>query len=122
MGQRPAQRFATVHGTLTIRGKARLSTFEDPSRDLRRYTGVFLIFCGVGPLLMFSLLAAKPGGPDFPVLPVLIAAPFVMAGVVVTVTGIVAEVPKFSAQRIGVGAALIAVGVALIFGIRAVLV
>lgn len=99
-----------------------MSTFEDPSRDLRRYTGVFLIFCGIGPLLMFSLLAAKPGGPEFPVLPVPIAAPFILAGVVVTVIGIVATDPRRSAQRIGAGAALIALGVALIFGIRAALV
>lgn len=62
------------------------------------------------------------GEPDFPALPVLVAAPFIVAGVVVTVLGIVAQDPKGSAQRAGVGAALIVLGDLLIFGIRAALV
>ena len=83
--------------------------------------GVFLIFCGVGPLLMFSGLAAKIGEPDFPVLPVLLAAPFLVVGVVVTVLGIAAADPQRSARRVGAGAALIVVGDLLIFGVRAAL-
>src|SRR5689334_15981563 len=91
---------------------ARLSA--DPARELRRYIGVFLIFCGVAPLLMFSGLASKIGEPDFPALPIFVAAPFIVAGVVVTVLGIVAKDPKRSAQQVGAGAALIILGDLLI--------
>ena len=95
---------------------------DDPAGELRRYIGVFLIFCGVAPLLMFTGLASKIGEPDFPALPVFLAAPFIVAGVVVTVLGIAAKDPKRSAQRVGAGAALILLGDLLIFGLRAALV
>nr|WP_221378926.1 hypothetical protein [Actinoplanes polyasparticus] len=95
---------------------------DDPSGELRRYIGVFLIFCGVAPLLMFSGLASKVGEPDFPALPIFVAAPFIVAGVVVTVLGIAAKDPKRSARRVGIGAVLIVLGDLLIFGIRAGLV
>jgi hypothetical protein len=55
-------------------------------------------------------------------LPIFVAAPFIVAGVVVTVLGIVAKDPKLSARRVGIGAVLIVVGDLLIFGIRAALV
>ncbi|MFC7530131.1 hypothetical protein [Actinoplanes sp. GCM10030250] len=99
-----------------------MSTLSDPSRDLRRYVGVFLILVGGAPLLMFSLLARSPGGSQFPVMPVVVAAPFIVAGAVVTAIGILTGDPKRSAQRVGAGAALIIVGDALIFGLRAALV
>ncbi|WP_328459411.1 hypothetical protein OHA21_27035 [Actinoplanes sp. NBC_00393] len=95
------------------------SSGTDASGELRRYTGVFAIFCGIAPLLMFSLLASKPGGPVFPVLPNLIAGPFIILGVVVTTIGIFAQDPTRSAQRVGAGAALIILGDLLIFGVRA---
>lgn len=95
---------------------------DDPAGELRRYVGIFLVFCGVAPLLMFSGLASKIGKPDFPALPVFVAAPFIVAGVAVTISGIVAKDPKRSAQRVGLGAALIILGDLLIFGIRAALV
>ena len=92
---------------------------DDPSGELRRYVGVFLIFCGVAPLLMFAGLASKIGEPDFPAFPILLAAPFIVAGVVVTVLGIATRIPRLSAQRVGGGATLILLGDLLLFGIRA---
>lgn len=97
-------------------------SYVDAGGELRRYTGVFLIMCGVAPLVMFSLLASKPGGPAFPVLPNVVAAPFIVVGVVVTAIGIFTKDPKRSARRVGAGAALIVLGDILIFGLRAVLV
>ena len=95
---------------------------DDPAGELRRYVGIFLIFCGVAPLLMFAGLAGKMGEPDFPALPIFVAAPSIVAGVLVTIRGIAAKDPKRSAQRVGVGAALIILGDLLIFGIRVALV
>jgi hypothetical protein len=71
---------------------------------------------------MFSGLSAKMGKPDFPALPIFVAAPFIVAGVVVTVIGIAAKNPKRSAQQVGAGAVLIILGDLLIFGLRAAIV
>ncbi|MDI6098591.1 hypothetical protein QLQ12_08255 [Actinoplanes sp. NEAU-A12] len=81
-----------------------------------------LIFCGFAPLMMFTGLAFKIGEPDFPLVPVLVAAPFIVVGIVVTAMGIFTKDPKGSARRVGAGAALIILGDLLIFGIRAAIV
>ena len=97
-------------------------SYVDGGGELRRYTGVALIFCGIAPLMMFTGLALKIGEPDFPLAPVLAAAPFILVGIVVTAIGIFIKDPKGSARRVGAGAALIILGDLLIFGLRAALV
>ena len=93
-------------------------SYVDAGGDLRRYTGAFLIMCGIAPLLMFSLMA----GPGSPALPIVIAGPFIVAGIAVTAVGIFTTDPRRSAVRVGLGAALIILGDILVFSIRAALV
>ncbi|BEL06093.1 hypothetical protein Q0Z83_042840 [Actinoplanes sichuanensis] len=97
-------------------------SYVDAGGELRRYTGVAVIFFGVGTLMVFTMLAIKIGEPDFPVAPVLAAAPFIIPGIVITAIGVFTKDPKRSFRRVGVGAALILLGDLLIFGLRAVLV
>jgi hypothetical protein len=85
-------------------------SFVDPGGELRRYTGVALIFFGIGMLMVFTMLTIKIGEPDFPVGPVLAGAPFIIPGIVVTAIGIFTKDPKWSFRRVGVGAALILSG------------
>ncbi|MEU4557455.1 hypothetical protein AB0F72_03650 [Actinoplanes sp. NPDC023936] len=117
----PDKTFANVDGMPPAKKPHEMS-YVDAGGELRRYTGAFLIMCGIAPLLMFSLLASKPGGPAYPILPSVVAGPFIIIGVVVTALGIFTKEPKRSAKRVGVGAGLIILGVILIFGIRAAIV
>jgi hypothetical protein len=74
-------------------------SYVDAGGELRRYTGVALIFCGLASLMMFTGLAVKIGEPDFTMTPVLIAAPFIVVGIVVTAVGIITRAPRRSAGR-----------------------
>ncbi|MFC4071884.1 hypothetical protein [Actinoplanes subglobosus] len=94
----------------------------DAGSELRRCTGVAVIFFGIGTQMVFTMLTIKIGKPDFPVAPVLAGTPLIIPGIVVTAIGIFTKDPKRSFRRVAVGAALIILGALSIFGVRVVLI
>ena len=92
---------------------------DDPTRSLRFYLGAGLVFLAGAPLLMFTLAIVK-NSPSFSPWP-LLAAPVLVAGIGLAVTGMAVKDPKRSARWLGIAAGLVVLGDVLLFGLRAVL-
>ncbi len=92
----------------------------DETRQLRWYLGLGLVFLAVAPLLMMTLLATDEAAPDGAVTPLLIAGPVNFVGLVYVVRSMLAGQPELSARLLKVGAVIVIVGTALLFGVRAI--
>jgi hypothetical protein len=91
----------------------------DETRQLRWYVGLGLAFLAVAPLLMLTLVATDEAAPDGATTPLLIAGPVNVVGLVYVVRSMLAAQPAVSARLLRIGAAIVIVGTALLFGIRA---
>jgi ABC-type phosphate transport system permease subunit len=91
----------------------------DATRQLRWYLGLALVFAAVAPLLMMSLVASDPEAPDAALVPVFVGAPVNVVGVVLALRGMFTDDPIISARWLKTGAAMILVGVVLLFAVRA---
>jgi hypothetical protein len=91
----------------------------DETRQLRWYLGLGLVFLAVAPLLMTMLLATDEAAPDGSATPLLIAGPVNLVGLVFVVRSMLAKSAEASARLLKIGAAIVIVGIVLLFGIRA---
>jgi hypothetical protein len=91
----------------------------DETRQLRWYLGLGLVFLAVAPLVMMTLLATDEAAPDGATTPLLIAGPITFVGLVYVVRSMIAKPAELSARLLKIGAAVVIVGTALLFGVRA---
>ncbi|MEU7908595.1 hypothetical protein [Actinoplanes sp. NPDC049118] len=91
----------------------------DETRQLRWYLGLGLVFLAVAPLLMMTLVATDEAAPDGAATPLLIAGPVNLVGLVFVVRSMLAGKPEVSARFLKIGAVIVTVGTALLFGVRA---
>lgn len=91
----------------------------DETRQLRWYTGLGLVFLAVAPLLMMTLLATDEAAPDGAAIPLLVAGPVNLVGLVFVVRSMLATGPEVSARHLKIGATIVIVGTVLLFGVRA---
>ncbi|GGL19937.1 hypothetical protein GCM10012284_63130 [Mangrovihabitans endophyticus] len=94
----------------------------DATRQLRWYLGLGLLFVAFAPTFMMALLAAQSSAPPHSLVPVLVAGPINVVGFVIVVRGMVSSDPVLSARALKVGGVVIAVGVVLLYLLRAALV
>ncbi len=92
----------------------------DETRQLRWYLGLGLVFLAVAPLLMMTLLATDEAAPAGAAIPLFIAGPINLVGLVFVVRSMLAGQPETSARLLKIGAVIVIVGTALLFGVRAI--
>ena len=85
------------------------------------YSGFGLVFLAVAPLLMMTLLATDEAAPDGAAVPLLIADPITVVGLVFVVRSMLAGRAEVSARLLKIGAAVVIVGTVLPFGVRALM-
>lgn len=91
----------------------------DETRQLRWYLGLGLAFLALAPLLMMTLLATDEAAPDGAATPLFIGGPVNLVGLVFVVRSMLASKPDVSARLLKIGAAVVIVGTALLFSVRA---
>ena len=91
----------------------------DETRQLRWYLGLGLAFLAVAPLLMMILLATDEAAPDGAATPLLVAGPVNVIGLVFVVRSMLAGQAEVSGRLLKIGAAVVIVGTALLFGVKA---
>ena len=90
----------------------------DETRQLRWYLGLGLVFLAVAPLLMMTLVAGDEAAPDGATTPLFVAGPVNVVGLVFVVRGMLASRAEVSARLLKIGAGIVVVGTALLFGVR----
>jgi hypothetical protein len=91
----------------------------DETRQLRWYLGLGLVVLALAPLLMMTLLATDEAAPEGAAMPLFIAGPVNVVGVVFVVRSMMATKPEVSARFLKIGAVIVIAGTALLFGVRA---
>lgn len=91
----------------------------DETRQLRWYLGLGLVFLAIAPLLMMTLVATDEAAPDGAAIPLFIGVPVNLVGLVFVVRSMLAGNAEASARFLKIGAAIVIVGTALLFGVRA---
>lgn len=91
----------------------------DETRQLRWYLGLGLVFLAAAPLLTMTLLATDEAAPARAATALWVAAPVNLVGLAFVVRGMLADRPDASARLLKIGAAIVIVGTALLFGVRA---
>ncbi|AGZ40075.1 hypothetical protein [Actinoplanes friuliensis] len=87
----------------------------DETRQLRWYLGLGLVFVALAPLLMVTLLVTDGGT----AVPLFIAGPVNVVGVVFVVRSMVAGQRERSVRLLAIGSMIVIAGTALLFGMRA---
>ena len=88
----------------------------DPTRPLKWYAGLAVVFFGVLPVVLVSLLVARGNTPGRVGLLLIGGVPLVLAGLVSAVQGFRAADPAFSERRLHLAMAFIAGADVLLLG------
>jgi hypothetical protein len=80
----------------------------DATRSLRWYGGLAVLFFGVVPAVMLSLLVARGDTPGSVGILLIVGIPLVLIALVVAVRGMTASDPELSSRRMHLAMALVA--------------
>jgi len=89
---------------------------KNPIRALRWYSGLAVVFFGLVPTVMVSLLVARGDTPGTVGLLLIGGIPLVLAAIVYSVRGMTATDPEVAAHRLNLSMALIAGADVLMLG------
>lgn len=91
----------------------------DETRQLRWYLGLGLAFLAVAPLLMMSLVATDSSAPDGAAVPLFVGGPINLIGLALVLKSMSSKDPAVSARFLKIGAAVVVIGVVLLYSVRA---
>ncbi|GGN58988.1 hypothetical protein GCM10010112_13370 [Actinoplanes lobatus] len=89
---------------------------DDPTEQMRWYVGLALIFFSVVPVVGIALVASDADAGDAWV-PVFVAAPINLVGVVFAVLSMAARDPRTSSRRLAIAGGLVLLGDVALYGI-----
>ncbi|MEV0901066.1 hypothetical protein [Actinoplanes sp. NPDC049802] len=89
---------------------------DDPTEQMRWYAGLALIFFAAVPVVGMALVASDSVA-DNAWVPVIVAAPVNLVGVVFAVLSMVARDPRMSARRLAIAGGLVLLGDVALYGI-----
>jgi hypothetical protein len=93
----------------------------DPTRSLRWYGGLAVLFFGVVPAVMLSLLVARGNTPGSVGILLIVGIPLVLVALVVAVRGMTGADPELSSRRMHLAMALVAGADVLMLGGNAII-
>ncbi|WP_433793795.1 hypothetical protein [Actinoplanes sp. CA-252034] len=95
-------------------------SLDDPTEQLRWYAGLALIFFAAVPVGGMALVASDGDDGDARV-PVIVAAPINLAGIVFAVLSMAARDPRVSSRRLAIAGGLVLLGDAVLYGIHSLI-
>jgi hypothetical protein len=88
----------------------------DPTRSLRWYGGLAVVFFGIGPAVLLSLLVAQGRTPGAVGVLLIFGIPLVLLAVVIAVLGMTGSDPELTSRRMHLAMALVAGADVLMLG------
>ena len=93
----------------------------DPTRSLRWYGGLAVVFFGIGPAVLLSLLVAQGRTPGAVGVLLIFGIPLVLLAVVIAVLGMTGSDPELTSRRMHLAMALVAGADVLMLGGNAII-
>lgn len=92
-------------------------SLDDPTEQMRWYAGLALIFFAAVPVGGMALVASDGGL----WVPVIVAAPINLAGIVFAVSSMAVRDPRASSRRLAISGGLVLLGDAVLYGIHSLI-